>query len=110
MACRSLNLACEGYGVRLKWAIRGRPGVTFQRAYLRKPKPGSPVCKVELQSTPVSWPIGLADCESEKDQVLLQYLGWDLFAGLSSYERELLYDCMLISHFAGSIVDLRFSC
>ncbi|KAJ4987089.1 hypothetical protein SVAN01_07377 [Stagonosporopsis vannaccii] len=92
MACRSLNLTCEGYGVRLKWAIRGRPGVSFHRANLRKPKPGSPVCKAEPQSTPVSWPVGLADCESKKDQVLLQYLGWDVFAGLSSFERELLYD------------------
>ena len=82
--------------MRLKWAIRGRPSVTFRHASLRKAKPKSPELKVEAQATPVSWPeMSLSDCESEKDQVLLQYLGWDTFTSLSRFEREVLYDCRL---------------
>lgn len=94
LACRSLNLQCEGYGVRLKWATRGRPCVTFRHARLRKPKAESPSVKSEpSQGSPVSWPINLADYSSEKDQVLLQYIGHEVFSGLSPFERDVLYDC-----------------
>lgn len=93
LACRALNIQCEGYGVRLKWAIRGRPCVTFRHARLRKPKTGSPTVIKSEQSTPVSWPISLADYASEKDQILLQYIGPDAFTSLSAFEREVLYDC-----------------
>lgn len=106
LACRSLNIQCEGYGVRLKWASRGRPCVTFRHAHLRKPKAGSPTIKNEPQGTPVSWPVSLADYTSEKDQVLLQYLGYDVFAGLSAFEREVLYDCKSDSSRSGvAVVD-----
>lgn len=93
LACRSLNLQCEGYGVRLKWATRGRPCVTFRHARLRKPKAESPSIKSESQGSPVSSPINLADYPSEKDQVLLQYIGHEVFSGLSAFERGVLYDC-----------------
>lgn len=93
LACRSLNLQCEGYGVRLKWATRGRPCVTFRHARLRKPKAESPSIKSEFQGSPVSWPLNLADYSSEKDQVLLQYIGHEVFSGLSAFERDVLYDC-----------------
>jgi hypothetical protein len=94
LACRSLNLQCEGYGVRLKWAIRGRPCVTFRHAHLRKPKSKSPEVKMETPVSPISLPsVSLGDCENEKDQVLLQYLGWEVFTSLSRFERDVLYDC-----------------
>lgn len=73
--------------------MRNRPAVSFRRANLRKPKPESPECKEEPQNTPLPLSVSLGDCESEKDQVLLQYLGWDVFASLSRFEREVLYDC-----------------
>jgi hypothetical protein len=41
----------------------------------------------------VSWPVNLADYSSEKDQVLLQYIGHEAFSGLSAFERDVLYDC-----------------
>ncbi|KAF1923194.1 uncharacterized protein M421DRAFT_328858 [Didymella exigua CBS 183.55] len=93
MACQGLNLQCEGYGLRLKWAIRGQPCVTIRHANLRKPKSKSPEVKLEADGTPVSWPnVSLGDCEDEKDQILLQYLGYDTFASLSKFERDVLYD------------------
>lgn len=80
--------------MRLKWAIKGRPCVTFRHANLRKPKPNSPKMKVEAQGTPMSLPsVSLGDCANVKDQVLLQYLGWDVFASMSEFERDVLYDC-----------------
>jgi hypothetical protein len=49
---------------------------------------------METQATPVSLPsVSLGDCENEKDQVLLQYLGWEVFTSLSKFERDVLYDC-----------------
>lgn len=70
--------------------------MTFRHANLRKPKSKSPEVKLEAQGTPVSWPsVSLGDCENEKDQVLVQYLGWDTFASLSKFERDVLYDCKL---------------
>lgn len=49
---------------------------------------------METPVTPVSLPsVSLGDCENERDQVLLQYLGWEVFASLSMFERDVLYDC-----------------
>lgn len=96
LACLSLNLQCEGYGVRLKWASRARPVVTFRHANLRKPNSASLEVKIEAQGTPMSWPsVSLGDCDNERDQVLLQYLGRDTIASLSKFERDVLYDCKL---------------
>lgn len=51
---------------------------------------------METPITPISLPsVSLGDCENEKDQVLLQYLGWEVFASLSRFERDVLYDCKL---------------
>jgi hypothetical protein len=38
----------------------------------------------------------LGEGESGKDQVLLQYLGWDVYTSLSKFERDVLYDCMFL--------------
>jgi hypothetical protein len=35
------------------------------------------------------------ETEREQDQVLLQYLGWDIYSSLSKFERDVLYDCKL---------------
>ena len=49
---------------------------------------------METPVTPVTLPsVSLGDCENEKDQVLLQYLGWEVFKSLSRFERDVLYDC-----------------
>ena len=93
-ACRGLGLQCEGYGVRLKWAIRGRPCVTVRHLALRKTKQSTVEPKVESQGTPVAWPASvLGKGEKESNQVLLQYLGWSVYASLSKFERDVLYDC-----------------
>lgn len=52
--------------------------------------------KSESLGTPVSWPASmLGEGESEKYQVLLQYLGWDVYTSMSRFEKDVLYDCML---------------
>jgi hypothetical protein len=49
---------------------------------------------METPVSPISLPsVSLGDCENEKDQVLLQYLGWEVFTSLSRFERDVLYDC-----------------
>jgi hypothetical protein len=92
-ACRSLGLACEGYGIRLKWAIRGRPCVTFRHASLRCAKPIDPM---GCGNGVVSWPSTVQEhVEDGHDQVLLKYLRYDVYCSLSRLERDALYDCKL---------------
>lgn len=93
-ACQVLGLVCEGYGVRLKWAIRGRPCVTVRHVPLRKVRLSAVESSVEAQNTHILRPdTVVGECERESDQVLLQHLGWDVYASLSKFERDVLYDC-----------------
>ena len=78
--------------MRLKWAVRGRPCVTFRHSSLRKRKPSSPLAFGNEGTLVLQSNGGLGDGET-KEQVLQQYLGQRIFSKLSAFEREVLYDC-----------------
>lgn len=68
--------------------------MTVRHLNLRKTRGPKVEPKVEPKGTPITWPASvLGEGERESDQVLLQYLGWDVYASLSKFERDVLYDC-----------------
>jgi hypothetical protein len=93
--CAGLDLVCEGYGVRLKWAVHRKSRVTFKNQASR----GSSVRTTQSpkDSTGLS-PESVSNSPEEtnaRDQLLLQHLGQPTFNTLSKLERRALYDCLL---------------
>jgi hypothetical protein len=99
--CCSLDLACEGYGIRLKWAVRGRSRVTFQHK-----SPGREKLEGKSRtptSHPASGPVTPINNSTEHDSLLLRYLGQEVFDSLSEFERRLLCDCKALLPSSGPL-------
>lgn len=97
--CAGLDIACEGYGVRLKWTVHRKARVPFntpRSAAVRAVKPSkkrsaqSPGCyDFSLSPSPSPSP----EEKAAHEELLRQHLTAATVDSLSLLEREVLYDC-----------------
>jgi hypothetical protein len=89
--CRKLGIACEGYGLRLRWAGLGRPRVSFNHRNQTRDR------RLATTARPVtSSESGASSAGSHRHATLLQHLGRKRFDELSELEKEVLYDCIVL--------------
>ena len=105
--CAALDLVCEGYGVRLKWAVHRKSRVTFKNQASRgssartshSPKDrNSSISTSTNTNTNSLSPESVGNSSDEtnaRDELLLQHLAQPIFDTLSPLERRALYDCLL---------------